>query len=174
MNEVFEIFEQDVHPGIKSDPDVSLNISRSSRCIVIDVEKSIALLHVKNRSYYMLPGGRADSDDEEYEAIVRREVKEEAGVDIDIIRACCVTHEFRYKRAIKKISQCFIARVVGPKGPTFFTPKEKHRGFELMWVLPEEALSLIQSSQPEDYTGPFVVARDTYFLKKALESNLLD
>jgi len=174
MSNAFEIFEQGVHPDIKSDPDVSLSLSRSSRCIVIDDENKIALLHVKNRNYYMLPGGRADSDDESHETIVRREVKEEAGVDIEILSACCMTHEYRYKRSIKKVSQCFIARVDGEKGETNFTEKEKHRGFELMWVDPKEVLRLIQLSNPEDYTGPFVVARDTYFLKKALDSGVLD
>ncbi len=174
MSDTFEIFEQDVHPAIKSDPDVSLDESRSARAIVIDDDKNIALINVRNRNYYMLPGGRADFDDESYEVIARREVKEEVGVDIADVKPCCMTNEYRYKRAIKKVSQCFIARVDGEKGKTEFTQKEIHRGFELVWVKPEKALDLITASKPEDYTGPFNNARDTYFLKQAISNGSLD
>ena len=174
MSNAFEIFEKDVHPGIKSDPDVSLSESRSSRAIVLDDEKNIALIHVRHRNYYMLPGGRADFEDEPFEDIARREIKEEVGVEVNNVKSCCMTYEYRQKRAIKKISQCFIASVDGEKGKTNFTEKEIHRGFELVWVKPERALALIRASKPEDYTGPFNNARDEFFLKQAISNGSLD
>ncbi len=174
MSDLIKIYEKDVHPGLKEDQDIFWDMSRSARVVVVDRDGHVALLHVRHRCYYMLPGGRADSDEESYEQIARREIREEAGVDIEMITALGMSQEFRNKRSVQKISQCFVGRVIGEKGPTKFTEKEVHRGFELLWVPAAHALDLFVSSKPEDYTGPFTVKRDSHFLQKAVDLGLLD
>jgi 8-oxo-dGTP diphosphatase len=66
------------------------------------------------RGYWALPGGRAEAGEEVEQAIVR-EVKEETGLDVEVVRKIGEYHEQGVREGVEYdyYPACFLVKVVG-------------------------------------------------------------
>lgn len=151
-----------------NDPMLAPNyrVRKAARCIIVNDLLEVAVLHVRNKGYYKLPGGGVEKQ-ETLEEALRREMLEEVGVEIKLIREVGLILEYRNQFEQLQISYCFLAWVRRDHHITHFTQKEIQDGFELKWVPMYEAIQLIRSSEPQDYVGEFIKRRDTIFIEKA-------
>jgi len=134
------------------------------RAVVFDGGK-IALVHVKNDGYYMLPGGGIDND-EEAAAALAREVCEELGFEVDVDEevGMIITYIDRWHN--KQIDRCYTARLVGTGGQREMTDFEVQAGFDLVWAADiKAAVMLMRQVTPTGRDGLLIQERDTTFLE---------
>lgn len=74
---------EDVEPNAPHFDYDSFIPRRAARAIVFDGDK-VALIHVKEHDYYMLPGGGLEDDENPQDGLIR-EVTEELGCIVEII-----------------------------------------------------------------------------------------
>ncbi len=138
-----------------------------ARGIVIREDGKIAIFNKSNKNEYKLPGGGIEGDEKPEEAF-KREVLEETGCEIEIIKKLGTTEEYKSIDNFKQISHIFIGKVLKDTKQLNVTRKEKDEGAKLLWKTPERALELITScfdklvaSKYESiYSTKFVVLRD--------------
>ena len=110
----------------------------------------------------------------------KREVLEEAGCEVEIIKQLGITEEYKSLQNLKQISHIFIANVIKDTHKLDLTEKEKNEGAKLLWVNPKEALQLITdcydnllpSEYDDVYDTRFVVSRDRKILEYYLKNQL--
>ena len=141
-------------------------VREAARAIVLDAENNVALLRVANKNYYKLPGGGCEGN-ESLEEALKRECREEVGCEIKITGEIGRVIEHRDMWKIKQESFYYLAEVFGEKGKSAFMPDEIEAGFSVKWLLPSEAIKLLESDKPSDYEGQFIVARELVFLREA-------
>ena len=146
----------------------------ASRGIVIRNDGKIALFYKEKMNEYKLPGGGMDKG-ELPEETFKREVLEEVGCEIANITPLGYTEEQKSKTNFKQISYVFVGNVSVDTGVLHLTEKEIGEGAKMLWVTPNEALSLISNSlenlkgSPVDeseslYATEFIVHRDKNIL----------
>jgi 8-oxo-dGTP diphosphatase len=145
----------------------TLKQREASRAIVFDDNNLTPLLFVANENYHKIPGGGIEAGEDKMQALVR-ELKEEAGCEIQVTGEVGEIIEFRSLYNLKQRSYCYLGKVLS-KGVPDFDEGEKIHGFELLWLPLEEAIAKIANDKPEDYVGGFIQKRDLIFLKKAQE-----
>ena len=64
-------------------------------------------------------------------------------------------------------SFCYLAKINGEKGQQKLVGYEIDDGFKPVWVEIDEAIRLVENSNPDTYDGPFIKIRDLVFLKTA-------
>jgi 8-oxo-dGTP pyrophosphatase MutT (NUDIX family) len=162
MKKILEINDEDVGHEIRKD--VKYKPRTAARAIIFDGDK-IALLNVTKHNFYKLPGGGVD-DGEIIEDALTREILEEVGCTVDVIKEIGEILEHRSQWGLVQTSHCYLADIM-KKGKPSFTEKEISEGFELVWVSLDEAIKLVGNSKPDSYHGNFVIARDLEFLRRA-------
>jgi ADP-ribose pyrophosphatase YjhB (NUDIX family) len=134
----------------------------AARAIVVDSEGKIAVLHMRKKNQYKLPGGGIDEEESIHQGLLR-EVKEEAGCEVEIEKELGMVIEERDDKeeelGLFQISFCFLCKVAGEKCEPQFTKKEIKNGFELKWMTPEEALGLNSQIKHERYKSKFIQHR---------------
>ena len=149
---------------------------KSARGIVIRKDGKIAIINKANKHEYKLPGGGVEENENPKDAFYR-EVTEETGCNVEIIKFLGITEEYKYKKNFKQTSYVFVANVITDTKKLNLTKKEQDEGAKLLWVEPMEALKLIKNcindlkdSQYEDvYATKFVVLRDRKILEYYLD-----
>lgn len=144
----------------------------AARGIVIKENGEIAVFNKVNKNEYKLPGGGAEGK-EDIKETFKREVIEETGCEIEILKKLGITEEYISNDNFKQISHVFIGKVVKNTHQFNFTKKETDEGAKLLWTTPEEALKLITECYdkliPSVYEGvyrtQFVVLRDRKILE---------
>ena len=147
---------------------VAYSLRTAARAVVFDGDGRIALLHVQHHAYHKLPGGGIESG-EDIATALTRECQEEIGCAIYIGESLGEVHEYRKKYQQHQISYCFTAQVQGEKGQPSFTAEEQAGGFAVPWYFPDEALMILESQVPTNYTGEFITIRDTAIVRTALK-----
>lgn len=140
---------------------------KAARAVVFDDAGNIGLLHVVNKNYYKLPGGGIDEGEDVFIAL-KRECREELGVDIEVGSELGQIIEYRTELKLHQESHCFMAKVKGEKGAPNFTGDEVTDGFETIWVSPNDAIEFLNLKVTSNYGGRFIIERDLCFLKEAL------
>lgn len=139
------------------------------RSIVVDDVGKIALLKANKFQYHKLPGGGVEEGEEMVEAL-NREIKEETGCEVDILSELGLVIEVRDQISFIQESFCYVSKVVGEKGDPEFTDYEIGEECEVIWVSPEEAYKLILKNDTANYSGKFMVERDSFIVKYYLDS----
>ena len=147
-----------------------------ARGIVIREDGKIAIFNKSNKNEYKLPGGGIEGKEEPEEAFLR-EVLEETGCEVEIIKCLGTTEEYKSLNNFKQISYVFVAKVLKDTKQLNITKKEQDEGAKLLWETPEKALELVKScfdniiaSKYESvYSTKFVVFRDRKILEKYIE-----
>jgi 8-oxo-dGTP diphosphatase len=137
----------------------------AARGIFFDNQGLIPLLYVRQHSYHKLPGGGVEEGEDLLQALVR-EVKEETGCEIKVLKELGQIKEYLSQWNLEKTSSCYLGTVTSKGEPTF-TDDETAAGFELVWMTLDDAIRALESDDPQDYEGIFIQKRDLTFLKTA-------
>lgn len=86
-------------------------IRTGARGIVIRDDGKIALFYKSNKNEYKLPGGGIE-DDETPEEAFKREVLEETGCIVSIVRKLGITKEYKSKDNFMQTSHVFLGEVI--------------------------------------------------------------
>jgi 8-oxo-dGTP pyrophosphatase MutT (NUDIX family) len=125
---------------------------------------------VAKHSYHKLPGGGIDPGEDRMAAL-DREIEEELGCHIEVTGEVGEIIEYIDTYEMVQTSFCYLARQVTAQDNPNFTDDEKERGFAVVWVKNiAEAIQLLESNCPTDYSGDRIKPRDIAFLKAAKES----
>ncbi len=166
MEWIREIDSTDFGEERKTDPDKKYSLRKASRAIVIDNENKMALLFVSKHNYHKLPGGGIEHG-EDQETALHREILEETGCRIKILRDVGMIIEYRDDKDMRQESYCYLAEVEGEIKAPSFTEKEKADGFKLIWITIDDAISLLKKDRPKTESGRFINKRDLAFIEKA-------
>lgn len=140
----------------------------AARAIVFDEDK-VALIHVKEHDYYMLPGGGVEN--ENITAELYREIIEELGCEIEITGEIGSIEVYFDRWAKKQTDFCYMAKKVRLITDTTPTDFEVEEGHSVVWAQSvDEAMRLIEGASPINRDGKLVRARDLLFLKHATAS----
>lgn len=174
MNIICKITDKDIGEKITkmNKPTVRL----AARGIVIRDDGKIAIFNKINKNEYKLPGGGIEGNESPEEAF-KREILEETGCRIEIIKALGITEECKTLSNFKQISYVFVGKVKQDTGKMDLTEKEKEEGAELIWENPIKALELISNCYNKligsEYDSieqtKFMVLRDRRILEYFLE-----
>jgi 8-oxo-dGTP diphosphatase len=142
-------------------------IRHTVRAIILDENHCIAVIHIKNFTYYTLPGGGIE-DGESPEETVVRECAEEAGCTVEVAAYLGEIAEQQDHLKRIQISHCYTAYKKAALPALALTQEEVAKGYTCLWVPIEKALELIENCEPLEYKGHFVKVRDSLFLKEFL------
>jgi len=141
------------------------------KVIVQNEQGEIALVTNPIHGIFMLPGGGAESDNLEQEAI--RESLEEINYHVEIIGTVGKSEEFRNRNAKHYLTTCFFARPLRKGNKDLRTEEEKDNGLEVKWFYLKDALKImsdqakmIQKDEVTFYNTSFNIIRDYRFLEK--------
>jgi len=145
----------------------------ASRGIVLNGDK-IALLYKANKNEYKLPGGGVE-ENEEIESTFIREILEETGCNVEIIKKLGTTEEFKSHTNFYQLSHVFLSKLIEDTKSLNLTEKEIAEGSTPIWTTIDEAISLMKNSfdilkeSPYDksesiYATKFIVLRDLEIL----------
>lgn len=173
-NILFKVTDKDfkIEPREMND----YKLRNAARGIVIREDGKIAIQNKSNKNEYKLVGGGMELNEDPIVAF-QREVLEEAGCKIEIIKKLGITEEYKSLQNLKQISHIFVAKVVEDIHKLYLTEKEKDEGAKLLWLEPKEALNMIidcydkllPSEYDDVYDTRFVVLRDRKILQYYLE-----
>lgn len=137
----------------------------AARAIILNSKGEIAILSTPKSHHYhhKLPGGGLEENEDVKKALIR-EIREETGCEIDIIKEVGEIIEYKNKDNLKQISYCFLAKVKGKIGKTNYTKAEKDAGYELEWMPINNVIKLFEDGKPVDYSAKFIQLRDYNFL----------
>ena len=152
-------------------------IRKGARGIVINNDGKIAVFHKSNKNEYKLPGGGIELGESPKEAF-KREILEETGCEVEIIKELGTIEEHKSKDNFQQVSYIFVSKVTKNTNQLYLTDKEKDEGAKLLWKNENEALQLITDcyeklipSKYEDvYHTKFIVTRDRMILQYYIDN----
>ncbi|TKW61937.1 MAG: NUDIX domain-containing protein [Blastochloris viridis] len=154
----------DAYPAFPANPDTRL----TARAVLMDDEGRMAVMFIANKGYHKLPGGGL-LEGEDLSTGLARELKEETGCEAQVLHHVHTVEEYRAKGGFLQVSQGYLAKVVGPKGPTAFDAGEIRDDFVLLWLDPQDVLERLEAeSLTHDYSHYFINTRERAILKAAL------
>lgn len=169
MNILQEIRDQDLFPSIQSVDSTNYDRRESVRAVVLDQQNSVALLRLDSLNSHKLPGGGIERGENTLRAL-EREMQEEIGCKVRVLREIGSIIEFRDQSNLIQVSRCFLTRQYGHKGTSSFSEQEKSQKCEVLWAHDiEKAIQLVQSDVSPNYAGLFIQRRDLAILKAARE-----
>lgn len=175
---VLKIFTQkDVFPNMEI-VEVEFEDRLTGKSIIVDSDDKIALVGSTVNHIYTLPGGGIDKD-ENIEAGIIREAKEETGCDIEISSMLGIIYDYRNRDKKHCITYCAISEVAGEKHDPKLTEEEKKNGLHVKWCNKKEALDILEyeykkvlNGEISFYNTAYNVFRDYEFLKEYLNGTL--
>jgi 8-oxo-dGTP pyrophosphatase MutT (NUDIX family) len=153
--------------GVSDEEAASYKAREAARAVVFDEKDQVALLHGTRDEYYKLPGGGIEAGEDRMAALAR-ECLEEIGCRIEVIGDLGSIVEYRKKYSLKQTSYCYLSKLKGEKGQPRLEEGEIAEGFVTEWMPLNEALEAVARSRPDTYEGPYMVARDRFFLEAAV------
>lgn len=168
MKLLAEISDGSLNIGFKEQVDRTYKLRKGARAVLVREDGMIALQYLENHFFHKLPGGGMKND-ESLEQALHREICEEVGCEVRIIKPLGVVIEYRDAHDLLQISYGFIAEVNGPCGETALEQSEVDQGMVTSWVSPTEAIKLLENNRPNMYQGHFIIERELAFLNAYLE-----
>jgi 8-oxo-dGTP pyrophosphatase MutT (NUDIX family) len=170
--------DSDVFKNPEYDTSESYEDRKTVKIIVKNNKEEIALITNPVHNFFLLPGGGAESDDLEKEAV--REALEETGYNIEIIEKIAELEEFRNRNAKHYLTTCFVAKEIGKSDEDLRTEEEKENGLEVKWFGLSDALDImnkqvekVKNGEVEFYNTAFNIVRDKYFIDGFAKPKLL-
>lgn len=171
MEKLLILRDRDIFPDTQVSDNSQHEFRLAVKGVILDKENKLALAGTR---YSLLPGGGVEEGESLVEALIR-EVREEIGCDIEIIKEIAVTEEFRDKIKRHQETHFFLVNVVGEKGePT--TSQENEQDIKILWCTLDEAIKLLEGEMEdmshESYHSCFNVRTHLAVLKelKKIES----
>ena len=93
-------------------------LRKAARSLVFNSKNEIALMNVSKHNYYKLPGGGIKLDEDIYKAL-EREIKEEVGAKIEIVRELGCIIEYGNELELLQINYCFVSNLKALGEPEF-------------------------------------------------------
>ena len=124
------------------------------RAVLVDENDYMALMYLPKFEFnnyndlYMLPGGSIEPD-ENLEKALEREMLEETGCHINIIKELTHTVEEHGYDNNTVITHYYLAKVTGEKGQPEMTELENEYKTELQWHSLEKALDILKNHVSE-------------------------
>ena len=140
----------------------------AARAVLIDDDNRVALINSTNRGYYKLPGGGVDPGELIREAL-EREVAEEAGYTVDVLKSLGKTVEHRGKFKQNNVSYLYLCRAKDFIGNSLMED-EIEDGFELEWFDNiDDAIATLEVLDTTNmiYQAKFFTERELSMLKAA-------
>jgi len=131
----------------------------SARAILLDDTSNIALMHVKKRKAYSIPGGGVELG-EDLAGGLYREILEETGCKCMIVREIGGISENRARHDFTHDSYYYLAEVKGEKGLPQLTETEIQEKNEVVWFCFTDCMELIGRQKPVNYQFEFIKQRD--------------
>lgn len=154
----------DVEPNAPHFDYDSFTPRRAARAIVFNGDK-IALIHVKEHNYYMLPGGGLEDDENPQDGLIR-EVAEELGCVVEIIDEVGSVEVYFDRWSKKQTDYCYITKRLNETEKAL-TDFELEEGHNVIWADSlQAAMELLEGADPLNRDGKLVRARDLLFLKQ--------
>lgn len=170
MSMLFKITDEDVGEVSKNMDNPRLRLG--ARGIVVREDGKIAIFNKSNKNEYKLPGGGIEENEKPEEAF-KREVLEETGCKVEIMKELGTTEEYKTLDNFKQISYVFVGKVLEDTKQLHVTQKEKDEGARLVWETPENALKVITESYDKLVASKYESVYHTRFIalrdKKILE-----
>jgi len=140
----------------------------AARAVIIDNELNTPVISVRNGVYFKIPGGKIE-DGENLEAGLRREIKEEAGCEVEILNKIGESDFFIKEKNLLNHSICYLAKLVGERGKPNFDKEELERDFSLSWMNIDKAIETFENCPliTDNNFELTIHRRDLGFLKKA-------
>lgn len=143
---------------------------RAARAVVIDAKNRVFLMRIESRDAYKLPGGGIDEGEDNWTAVAR-EVREEVGVDIELVAELGKIVEYRDPVKMKQTSYCYLVRQVGDKFESSLEPEEVANGMsEVLADDIDHAISLVETNSVNGMEGRFMTLRELTVLKAAKQA----
>jgi len=136
------------------------------RGIIIDSNNNVAIIYSSKENYYKVPGWWVEVW-ENIEIALRREIQEEAWVNIEIISYIWNISEQDWDWNIIQKNIWYLCKLKWDKTPPKFTEEEIERWFELRRIKIDEAISLMENNKTGNYRWYFMQSRDLQFLKES-------
>lgn len=141
------------------------SLRAAARAIVLDKNKNIAILHAKNYGFHKLPGGGIEKGENKEKAL-ERELKEEIGCRVGIVKELGKIIEIKKECGQRQTSYCYVAKI-SDRCDSNLTEEEKNNlGIKVIWVKLDKAIRIFEEDKPEEYTAKFIRCRDLIFLKE--------
>lgn len=174
MELICELTDKDI--GEKAVEMHNTKLRLASRGIVIREDGKIAVFNKSNKNEYKLPGGGFEKG-ENAEQAFKREVLEETGCKVEIIKKLGRTEEYRTLSNFRHISYVFVGKVLEDTKQLHVTNREAAEGANVLWETPEKALELTKNCYDElvakeheaIYNSRFVVLRDRKILERYIK-----
>ncbi|PYI56941.1 NUDIX domain-containing protein [Paenibacillus flagellatus] len=144
--------------------DMRYRVRKAARAVVFDLSGRIALLYAEKDRYHKLPGGGIEPGETVVEAL-RRELLEETGSQIEVLREIGAVIEYRDKQQLLQLSYGYVVQAVGGHVLPTWTDEERNDGMALLWTDAAEAIRLLGNDRPASYTGKFIRERDLLLLQ---------
>ncbi|MFI3307347.1 MAG: NUDIX domain-containing protein [Mycoplasmatota bacterium] len=162
--------------GLENKEMINPRIRYGARGIILRETGEIAILNKQVKNEFKLVGGGIDKGEDPQTAF-KREVMEETGCEVEIIRTLGTIEEHKSHDNFKQISYVFVAKVIKEGSTLNLTKKEMDEGSKLLWFNVYEALEKIkncednlkESSYENIYHSKFIVLRDQIILEYYLQ-----
>ena len=141
---------------------------KAVRAVLMDWNGLVAVMYIADWVFYMLPGGRMESGETVLKAL-EREVLEETGCRLEVIRELGTIDENRAFNNYRLFSYCYLAKVKGKKGNPSMMQDEIDAGTEVRWHSPRKVLELIEDQDNTDYVMKFIRKRELVLLNEAIK-----
>lgn len=161
MSMLFKITDEDLGEISKNMDNPRLRLG--ARGIVVREDGKIAIFNKSNKNEYKLPGGGIEGSEKPEDAF-KREVLEETGCRVEIIKELGTTEEYKTLDNFKQISYVFVGKVLEGTKQLNVTQKEKDEGAKLVWETPKNALNLIIESYDKLIASKYESVYHTRFI----------
>ena len=171
MNFITKITDEDIGEKLFQIND-NPTTRKAVRTILLNDSGEIAILHKIKKNEYKLIGGGVENH-ESLEEALRREVLEESGCEIIILKELGYVEEYRTANNFIQTSYVYVSKVSKNIGKLHLTEQEKEEEAELCWYKPEIALQKIVDSYKKLsmskcnnlYGSKIILKRDSCILK---------